>query len=169
MSSGLSSRAATLLIQFTKFGAVGALGFVIDVGVFNLLRTTVLRPESLHEGPLIAKVISTVLAILANWIGNRYWTFSEHRSSSTVREGVEFFAVSLVGMFIGVACLWVSHYVMGFTSVLADNIASSVIGLGLGALFRFALYRWWVFAPHRPHRRVGAVATTAPKDPDLVG
>jgi hypothetical protein len=39
---------------------------------------------------------------------------------------------------------------MGLTSPLADNISNNVIGLGLGTLFRFALYRWWVFSPNRP-------------------
>jgi hypothetical protein len=43
----------------------------------------------------------------------------------------------------------VSHYLMGLTSPLADNISNNVIGLGLGTLFRFALYRWWVFSPNR--------------------
>jgi hypothetical protein len=43
----------------------------------------------------------------------------------------------------------VSHYALGFTSVLADNISGNVIGLGLGTLFRFTFYRLWVFAPHR--------------------
>jgi putative flippase GtrA len=45
--------------------------------------------------------------------------------------------------------VWVSHYVMHLTSPLADNIANNVVGLVLGMLFRFALYRWWVFAPGR--------------------
>jgi hypothetical protein len=52
-------------------------------------------------------------------------------------------------MLIGLSCLWVSHYVMGYTSVLADNIATNVVGLGLGTAFRFSLYKWWVFAPSR--------------------
>jgi hypothetical protein len=43
----------------------------------------------------------------------------------------------------------VSHYLLGFTDPVADNIATNVIGLGLGTLFRFTLYRTWVFAPHR--------------------
>ncbi len=84
-----------------------------------------------------------------NWMGNRYWTFRAHRGRQLVREGIEFGLVSLGGMLIGLGCLWVSHYVLGFTSVLADNIASNVIGLGLGTIFRFTLYRMWVFAPHR--------------------
>lgn len=149
MSSATRGRFDGLLVQLTQFGLVGAAGFLIDITVFNALRLTVLSPEVMHTGPLLAKVISTLLAIAANWLGNRYWTFRSHRQESTVREGVEFFAVSLVGMAIGLGCLWFSHYVLGFTSVLADNIAANVVGLGLGAIFRFALYRYWVFAPGR--------------------
>lgn len=139
----------TLITQFTRFGVVGLVGLVIDFGVFNLLRTTVLSPEQLHEGPVLAKLISTTLAIIANWIGNRFWTFREHRGRQLWREFVEFVVVSLGGMAIGLGCLWVSHYLLGFTSILADNVSTNVIGLALGTLFRFSLYKLWVFAPHR--------------------
>ena len=141
-----------LIGQFTRFGVVGLVGLVIDLAVFNLLRATVLSPDNLHEGPVLAKVISTSLAIVANWIGNRYWTFREHRGRQLWREFVEFLIVSLGGMLIGLACLWISHYLLGFTSILADNISTNVIGLALGTLFRFTFYRLWVFAPHRGDR-----------------
>ena len=143
--------------QLAKFGMVGLVGFAVDITVFNLLRATVFSPEALDSGPIWAKVVSTVLAILTNWVGNRYWTFSKNRQSQTLREGLEFFAVSLVGMGIGLACLWVSHYLLGYTSVVADNISSNVIGLALGAVFRFTLYRYWVFSPSRR-----AARTTTP-------
>ena len=141
-----------LISQFARFGAVGAVGLVIDIAVFNLLRATVFAPELIHEGPLLAKIVSTTIAIACNWIGNRYWTFRAHRGRQLVREGVEFGIVSVGGMLIGLACLWVSRYLLGFESLLADNIASNVIGLGLGTLFRFTLYKLWVFAPHRGDR-----------------
>lgn len=149
MSITVKQRLLSFLSQGLKFGAVGALGFVVDFTVFNLLRTTVLDSADVHAGPLYAKVISTVLAILVNWLGNRYWTFSKNRQNHTMREGLEFLAVSLVGMGIGIACLWFSHYVLGYTSVLADNISGNIVGLLLGAVFRFTLYRYWVFAPSR--------------------
>jgi len=138
-----------LIAQLTRFGTVGLIGLVIDVGVFNLLRATVLSPDEVHEGPVIAKVLSTTLAIIANWIGNRHWTFKGHGRSQLVREGAEFAAVSVGGMLIGLFCLWFSHYVLGFTSLLADNIAANVVGLGLGTAFRFTLYRLWVYNPKR--------------------
>ncbi len=162
MSSATRRRFDGLLVQLTRFGLVGAAGFVLDITVFNALRLTILSPEVVHTGPLLAKVISTILAIAANWLGNRYWTFRTSRQDSTVREGVEFFAVSLAGMAIGLGCLWFSHYVLGFTSVLADNIAANVVGLALGAVFRFTLYRYWVFAP-------GRRASVHPRTTDAAG
>jgi putative flippase GtrA len=160
----------TLVSQFARFGVVGGVGFLIDLAVFNLLINTFLSTESLHEGPLVAKVISTSLAIVFNWMGNRHWTFRAHRGRQLLREGVEFGIVSVGGMLIGLACLFVSHYLLGFDSKLADNISSNVIGLGLGTLFRFTLYRVWVFAPHRgepepalfPEVGTGPVATANP-------
>ena len=135
-----------LLRQLASFGLVGAVGMVIDLGVFNLLRATILSPEQVHSGPIIAKVISTSLAILANWLGNRSVTFRSGRRGSVLREGLEFGLVSIGGLLIAVGCLVVSHYVFGFHSQLADNLSGNGVGLVLGTAFRFALYRWWVFA-----------------------
>lgn len=162
----------TLLPQLFKFGAVGAVGFVINLIVFNALRMTVFDPVVVHHGPLYATVIATIVAIAANWVGNRYWAFSAQRRQSAAREGMEFFLVSLAGMGIPLLCLWLSHYVFGYTSLLADNIANNGIGLALGMLFRFALYRWWVFSPDR-HLAAGdgTLASELPATPDsrLVG
>ncbi|AMB57818.1 GtrA family protein [Microterricola viridarii] len=145
----LPARLQTVIVQAAKFSAVGLVGFVVDVTLFNLLRTTVLSPELVASGPIIAKSISTTVAIAINWIGNRLWTFGKQRTRNTLREGIEFFLVSVAGMGIAVGCLWFSREVLGFTSLLADNIASNVVGLALGAAFRFLLYRYWVFAPSR--------------------
>jgi putative flippase GtrA len=153
---------AALVRQLVSFGLVGAVGLVIDIVVFNALRTTVLEPHLVHGGPIIAKAISTSIAIVVNWIGNRLWTFRTERRTEThaavLREGVEFATVSLGGAAIALGCLWISHYGLGLTSVLDDNIATNVVGLALGTAFRFGLYRFWVFSG----RRRGAVAVTDP-------
>ncbi|WP_403023442.1 GtrA family protein [Salinibacterium sp. GXW1014] len=135
-----------LFAQLARFGVVGTVGLVIDVTLFNVLRLTVLSPEVLHEGPVAAKVISTSVAILANWLGNRYWTFHREQRAHPVGEGLRFAAVSIAAMGIPLTCLWVSHYLLGFTSLLADNVSTNVVGLALGMVFRFWLYRTWVFA-----------------------
>ena len=148
-----------LFAQLTRFGLVGLVGLVIDVAIFNALILTVLSVEAVHEGPIIAKVISTSVAIVANWLGNRYWTFRDVRRAHWLREGIEFAIVSVGGMLISLGCLWISHYALGFTSVLADNIATNVIGLALGTAFRFTLYRMWVFSDLRGRERVSVRPT----------
>jgi len=138
-----------LVTQLARFGAVGLIGLVVDVALFNILRVTVLDPEVIAEGPIIAKTISTSVAIVVNWIGSRYWTFRLEKRRPAGREVLEFALVSIGGLLIAVACLAISRYVFGFTSLLADNIASNVIGLALGSVFRFVFYRSWVFDARR--------------------
>ena len=138
-----SLRIRELTGQVMKFVAVGGVGFLVDVGVFNLL---LLHPASHAAWPMIAKSASTAVAIAVNWIGNRLWTFRDQRRADTAREGIEFLVASLVGSGVALLCLGVSHYVLGFTSTLADNISANVVGLILGSAVRFVAYRWWVFA-----------------------
>jgi putative flippase GtrA len=150
-----------LIAQLARFGVVGAVGFVVDTLLFTVLRTTVLRPEDVAAGPIIAKVVSTAVAILVNWLGNRHWTFRDQRRSATAKEGAEFVVVSLGGLGIALGCLGVSHYLLGFTSAFADTVSGNVVGLVLGTAFRFWLYRVWVYRPDRETERAAAHADAA--------
>lgn len=144
-------RKARLLPQLIKFGAVGALGFGVNLVVFNVMLLIVLRGVQ-HE-TIYSTIIATVLAILTNWIGNRFWAFAGQRQENAAREGVEFFVVSLAtGTGLPLLCIWVSHYLLGFADPFSDNISANVIGLALGMVFRFALYRWWIYSPERAER-----------------
>lgn len=130
-------------MELIRFGFVGAFAYVVDAGLFNLLRFGPM--QLLEHKPLTAKVISVAVATLVAWIGNRYWTFADRRTASRGRELVLFAAINVVGMAIAVGCLAFSHYLLGMTSPLADNISANVIGLGLGTIFRYLAYRRLVF------------------------
>lgn len=156
-----------LVAQFTRFGLVGLVGLGVDLLVFNVLRLTVLDPHDVQHGSFWAKVISTSLAVVANWLGNRYWTFGHtRRTHHWWREGIEFALVAVGGLLISLGCLWVSQYLLGFTSLLADNIATNVVGLALGTAFRFTFYRLWVF---RGDPVVEEVEEADPSAEDLAG
>jgi putative flippase GtrA len=127
-----------------KFGVVGVVGYVIDVGVFNALRVDTANGPILQSS-FMAKVISVGIATTVTWLGNRYWTFRERRRRERLREFVEFSLVAIGGLGIALLCLLVSRNVLGFTSLLADNVAANIIGLGLGTLFRFFMFRYWVY------------------------
>lgn len=148
---GIPSRFRTLLRQGLAFLAVGGVGFLVDVGVFNALRATVFSPAHVSNGELWAKAVSVTLAIGVNWLGNRTIAFRRERRTGprrvVAREAVEFFAASLLGSVVALVCLVISHDVMGLRSAADDNISANVIGLGIGTVLRFALYRVWVFRP----------------------
>jgi putative flippase GtrA len=131
-----------------KFGVVGLIAFVIDVVVFNLLRLGLLG-DNWASTALGASVISIGVSTLFSWVANRYWTFRERRRANYALELFEFLLVAAGGALINLACVWFSHYVLGFTSLLADNISKNFIGLGFAMAFRFLLYRFWVYGSHR--------------------
>ncbi|GAB2685749.1 GtrA family protein [Thalassiella azotivora] len=136
---------SALVRQLAAFGAVGAVAFVVDVGLFNVLRFAGEDGGVLADHVLTAKVVSSAVATVVSWLGNRYWTFRRTRRPAAHHEFVWFVVMCMLGLAINLAILWFSHYVLGFQSALADNIAANVVGLGAGTLFRFWAYRRFVF------------------------
>jgi putative flippase GtrA len=134
-----------LVREVIKFGLVGAVAFVVDIGLFNLLRF-VGGEGPLYERPLTAKVISVAAATFVAWLGNRYWTFRHRRRAAAAHELALFVVFNVAGMLIALACLGFSHYVLDLRTPLADNISANGVGLVLGTLFRFWAYRTFVFS-----------------------
>lgn len=142
------SRIGTMAAEVARFLTVGGLGFIVDVGLFNLLRFEGGLGDGqgvLYDKPLTAKIISVVVATIVTYVGNRTWTWRHRERSGIVREYALFFVLNGIAMALSVTTLAISHYVLGFTSPLADNISANVVGLALGTLFRFFAYRRWVF------------------------
>lgn len=131
--------------EVLKFGAVGGVAFVVDLGLFNLLRYGTGGGGPLEAKPLTAKIISASVATVVAWVGNRLWTFRHRRRASAGGELALFVAFNVSGMAIALACLAVSHYVLDLRSARADNISANGVGLVLGTLFRFWGYRTFVF------------------------
>jgi putative flippase GtrA len=140
-------RLGHLVRELMKFGVVGGFAFLVDIGLFNLL---------LHatDKPLTSKTISAVVATTVAYIGNRHWTFRRRERSGVRREYTLFFLLNGVGLVIALACLAISHYLLDFTSRLADNIAANGVGLALATTFRFWSYRRWVFRELVPEATV---------------
>lgn len=145
--------------EIAKFGTVGAIAFIIDVGLFNVLRAT-----ALADHPITAKTISVLVATTFAYVANRNWTYRDRARTGTGRETLLFFATNGAALLISWACLYTTHYLLGLDSQLADNISGNVIAVGLGTLFRFWIYRTWVF----PEQPVAEPPAAALPDPELV-
>ena len=128
------------------FLAVGGVGYVVDVVAFNVFGSV--EPFRSLD-PAYARTLAVVLAITVNYVGNRAWTWRDVPSEDRRRELALFFGFSVIGFGISLVTLVVSHDLLGYTSRLADNISANVIGVGLGAVFRFWTYRRFVFRAGR--------------------
>ena len=144
VSSELVPRIQRLIKEASKFLTVGGIAYIVDVGVFNVLRFAG-DVAPLASKPLTAKVISTLIATLVSYIGNKTWTYGHRAGRDWKKELLLFGSFNAVALLIAVGCLWFSHYILNLTSPLADNISANIIGIGLGTVFRFLTYRKWVF------------------------
>ena len=129
--------------ELGKFFGVGLMAYLVAVGGFNLL--VHLDSAPLKSKPLTASILSGALSILVAYFGNRHWTWRDRKWSGAKREITLFFIINIVSLGISVICLAISRYILGFNSILADNISANIIGVGIGTVFRFWAYRTYVF------------------------
>jgi putative flippase GtrA len=138
--------------EVIRFAVVGAVNVGVDVAVFNVVL--------LALDPLAAKAVATSVAITSSFFMNRHWTWADRPRTSAARQYALFFVLSGVGLIIAEACLFVSHYVLGLRSVLADNASANVVGMALAMVFRFWAYRRYVFPDTDPPTATGEAAAT---------
>lgn len=135
--ASLQRRFAELIPELAKFGVVGGLGAVIDLGGAAVLY---------HDGtgPVISKGISITVATVFTYLGSRFWTFRHRVNQHVVRETMIFAALNIVGLLLAEAVIAFTHYGLDMKSGLAYN-GASLVGTGLGTVFRYFAYKKWVF------------------------
>jgi putative flippase GtrA len=148
----LIGRLRPFVREVGKFGIVGIVGAVFDIGGFNVLHHVV------GLGPLTSKAISTFVAAVVTYVGNRFWAFRHRARTGVQREFPIFVALNVVGLGIAEAVLSFTYYVLDDRGPLATNLSANVVGIGLGTLFRFWAYKRWVF------RHPDSLRSAAPQD-----
>ena len=147
--AGLHKRLTDLIPELAKFGVVGLIGTVIDLGGADYLH------NHLGVGPMVAKGLSITAATLVTYLGSRFWTFRHRVNQPLLREGVLFVALNVVGLAIAEVVIAATTYGLDMKSALAYN-AASVVGTGLGTIFRYFSYKKWVFLAGAPGTVVAA-------------
>ena len=147
--ASLYRRFADLIPELAKFGVVGLVGTIIDLGGADFLHV------HMGLGPMVSKAISITAATIVTYLGSRFWTFRHRVNQALLREGILFAVLNLIGLGIAEVVIAVTTYGLDLKSELAYN-AASVVGTGLGTIFRYFSYKKWVFLAHAPGTVVAA-------------
>ena len=136
--------------RFLKFSVVGFIGFFVDAGVFNLCRSV------FEIEPGIASAISFTVAVISNFLFNRFWTYPDSRSKPVSAQLGQFFIVNIIGLGIrtGVLLLILNPLYELFGSiqfdlplspvVLGDNLALIIV-VGIVLFWNFFINRYWTY------------------------
>jgi dolichol-phosphate mannosyltransferase len=120
-------------LQLVRFGTVGASGYVVNLAVFALC---------VHAAGIdyrISAVIAWVVSVLNNFLLNRHWTFSA-KEAHPVRQGIRFFAVSLLAFGFTYVVLVALVSGLGVPKVVAQAIA-----IAAGTPLNFVGQKLWSF------------------------
>jgi putative flippase GtrA len=146
-----------MLPELLKFGIVGGIGTVVDLGGAAVLH------GKYHVEPLAAKAVSTSLATVVTYLGSRFWTFKHRENQELKREAALFIVLNLVGLAIAELVVGLVTYGFNLHGQLEYN-AASFVGTGCGTIFRYFAYRKWVFLA--PGERANAAPPAGRQVPD---
>jgi putative flippase GtrA len=127
-----------LVHEVAKFGIVGAIGFVVQLGVQNALHT------GFGVGALTSVVGAYCVATVVTFAGNRYWAFKHRKGKGLRQESLLFVLLNGVAILIQLGIVDLVYYGMDMKDNLAYN-AATIVGIGIGTLFRLFTYRKFVF------------------------
>jgi putative flippase GtrA len=153
-----------------RFLVVGGLGFVITMGINYGLKLFVIP-----QHPVTALMIGTAVATVVSYVLNKKWSFGDRGELHTGHEMLLFLVVSIIGIALNSAPLWISRYVLGFGvpnvsragQELADFVSGAVIGTLIAMGFRYWAMNRFVFPAART--TTPTVPTTATGSRPLVG
>lgn len=153
--------------ELLKFAIVGGTTFVIDNGIWYLLKFTILEDK-----PVTAKVIAIIVATIVSYVLNREWSFRTRGGRERHHEAALFFLISGIGVGLNSLPLYVSRYVLQFeephvsrlVQEVADFASGSLIGMLLAMFFRFWAFKRWVFPDELGGRRSRLTVTDDPAE-----
>ena len=85
-------RFVELIPELAKFGVVGVIGSIVDLGGAAYLH------GDAHIEALAAKAISIAAATVVTYFGSRFWTFRHRVNQALLREGMLFVGLNVVGL-----------------------------------------------------------------------
>ena len=143
----MESRWRRVFTEAYRFIAVGGLATVVAFVIFNFLvhGFNTEHKALLDDEPYLAYVIANTVGMIVSYRGSRTWVFKDRPPRAADGGRAAFVVINLITMTLPIACLWLSRNVLGLDDPWSDNVSANVIGLFLGLVARFYLFRRFVF------------------------
>lgn len=135
--------------RFIKFAAVGAIGTVVDFGVYNILNLMV------GLAPVFSQAISFSVAVVNNFLWNRHWTYPDSRTKTVHHQMAQFALINIGGLLIRTPIIGGLESPIGFLAgkfgispdiavIIGHNIALA-IAIGIVMLWNYFANRYWTY------------------------
>jgi putative flippase GtrA len=158
-----------LLPEVGRFLAVGGLATIVALFLFNLLVHGFSTPRAavLHDHVILAYVVANTVGMVISYRGSRNWAFRDRPPRHADGGRFGYVLINVGPMTLPIACLTISRNALGLDDPFSDNISANVIGLSLGLVARFYLFRTFVFRRpvHLPHLALPLLAANDPHQP----
>ncbi|MBM6775986.1 GtrA family protein [Collinsella tanakaei] len=110
-----------LLAQIMKFGVVGVIATVIDFGVMIFLT------EVFGINPVASATVSFTVSVIFNYLASMRYVFSHREGMSRQREFVIFIVLSVIGLAINDALMWVGTEMTPVDYRIVKVLATAVV------------------------------------------
>ncbi|GAB3780158.1 GtrA family protein [Nocardioides ungokensis] len=151
----MGSRWQRLFAEAGRFLAVGGVATLVALILFNFLvhGFTTGHRAPLADHVILAYVLANTVGMVVSYRGSRNWAFRDRPPRHADGGRAAFVAINLATMSLPIGCLWISRNMLGLDDPYSDNISANVIGLFMGLVARFYLFRTFVFRRpvHLPH------------------
>jgi putative flippase GtrA len=137
-------------IRFLKFSFVGVTGTIVDFGVMNLMSLV------FHLPLLWAQAISFTIAVVNNFLWNRFWTYPDSRSKRAPRQLIQFVVINLAGILVRTPLItWLNNLILKSLNnaairfpvenfVISQNLALAV-SISIILFWNFFANRYWTY------------------------
>ena len=139
LSQAVYERFRQPIYEFTKFAVVGIAGVFITNASYGLLY--------LHYrlGPVLSITIATIVAAVATFLGNRYWSFRNRERTGVSHEIIIFAVLNGIGLLIQDATVAFNYYLLGLGHDKLAVFVALNLGIAIATGFRFWSYRQFVW------------------------
>ena len=107
--------------QIMRFGIVGGTAFLIDFAILWLLT------DIGNINYLISNFISFTVSVIYNYILSTLWVFEIKPQSNKTKEVIAFIILSIVGLGLNQALMWLAVDIMSVNYLLAKIGATGIV------------------------------------------